>query len=251
MWAASTPFVIGPYVVGVRSSSIELDAQLQQLLARHVVALEGVPYHYSVWLHSSEQAGGSHPRLHMLYRGGRPVVRSRSSDRVIAALVEHLDSHLTDARPDLLLIDAVMLVRDVEALVLLGAHHADVARLDRPLQRAGWRVVDRPGVALDEAGMVVLPQRQLEVDRAVLDELASPANGVVPGQYRVRGWLHVGVAKPASRAEIVVRAFSLAKNPLSFDGAPGLHALARAAEGAELGAISKVETGLLPAVASL
>ena len=119
-------------------------------------------------------AGADHGpvhEFHHLYRGRAAVVRTRSPGRLVRATLAHLDAYDVEP-PRTLRLDGRLLVRDGTAVVIDPMLVATLERVERRVERLGYRVADVAGVPLDGDSLtVVLWPPRLAVDGAALAAL--------------------------------------------------------------------------------
>lgn len=193
VWAATTAFAVGDYHVGVRMDSAATNETLGRIL-EPLRLPEGTraPDNFSVILGGS--GGRGTKELSLLLRGDETVVRSRSSRRVVRALISHLSSLLAPDDGLLRTFNLAMLV-DGEAVMLPAEARDWIEQLQPRLARLGVRLSDQPLAGIDlERLELVVPEPALSVNQAALEELAEPALGrselpaIEPGRYRLRSW---------------------------------------------------------------
>lgn len=189
---------------------------IREVLAPYVVDDDPLaPPNFSLQLH--ERGDDGRNRLHHLFSGHTMLIRSLSPGRVVRALVAHLDElhHVRAPGPELRLRQLV-LVRDGGVLLLPSSARGHIVVKERRFQRAGIAVLDAPfaHVDLDTAELVVRPP-ELEARLAPLDAADAPfpehpraEPSVVPGRYRITGWIFPGQQPPApvTRAQAVFHA---------------------------------------------
>lgn len=159
------------------------------------------PANYSLQLLPAAAPGAPAQPLHRLFENSREVVRDRSADRVVGALLSALGGF---ARPDgaHLQVWATALAGADGAVLVPVEWRQRLPDLQHGLRRAGWRVLDAPFVSLDLAsGDVLVAEPALTVDVRALQDLVESVPGrrtgsALPGPWRLRGWL-----LPPSRGE--------------------------------------------------
>jgi hypothetical protein len=193
-WEDVAAYSVGEYRVGIRADSAASDDILARALAGYRLALgTTAPPNYSVTL--AGEGGRGPRRLSLLQAGSVTVARSRSPRRILRALAGHL-SCLLDPEPGLVRIGAIGAVRNGTAVLLPDAAIGWLDRIQAPLARLGFLLVDQPFAHLDvtRAEMVV-PSPSLGMAEAVLATLPDPPAGpseprsVAPGRYPLRAWL--------------------------------------------------------------
>ncbi|MDP8970372.1 MAG: hypothetical protein M3N52_07745, partial [Actinomycetota bacterium] len=203
----------------MRASSMGLHVLLEQVLAAHLVDDPQAPSNYSVQLVADGAPGKA---FHFLYDRSISALRTRSPRRLVEGLLSYLNSHTAAARDDLLVVDALAFVGDGRALLVPHAVRLSLSKLERPLNRAGFALVDVPRATLDVvSGQLVVPEWDLAVDAAALDGLEALGPGrrepvVPPGRYPLAGWAFGGPdGEGMSPATAVWQAATLVR------GAPG------------------------------
>jgi hypothetical protein len=190
VWAASSAYRIGPYLLGVRSSAVTFDALLQDVLAAHLIRGADAPPNFSVQIaERGGGRGGAHP-LHLLFWASQVVVRSRSLQRTARALLGYLNGYALSDPNGMLKIEAVGFVRDGKAVLAPGHLRFRTERVEPRLRRRGVQTVDGTATLIDAAtGELVVPETVLQADLSpfdALDGLEEPSGA--PGRYRIVGW---------------------------------------------------------------
>jgi hypothetical protein len=208
---------VGDLLIGVRCTDATVAGVLRRALAAHLV--DDVEFHpnYSVVV---GQVDGARRELHRLHRSSATLARARSTRRLAAALVSHLDSAAGPVRRDLPEVWAAMAVHDGRALLLPSRYVGELVDGRARLQAAGVEVVDRIRVVVDPAtGEAVIDPVSLTVDRKALDELPADerdGRSVGPGRYALVGWW---TADPIERpTAAVVTLASITRNVRQLDG---------------------------------
>jgi hypothetical protein len=193
-WEGVAAYSVGEYRVGIRADSAASDDILAGALAGFRLAPgTTAPPNYSVTL--AGEGGRAPHRLSLLQAGSVTVARSRSPRRILRALAGHL-SCLLDPEPGLVRISALGAVRNGEAVLLPDAAIAWLDRIQAPLARLGFLLVDQPFAHLDvtRAEMVV-PSPTVGMAEAVLATVPDPParssepGTVASGRYPLRAWL--------------------------------------------------------------
>lgn len=209
MWAASTTFRAGDYLVGVRSSSGKVDALLRQVFLDHV-ARDDAPAAYSVWVNDARPRPGMPAARHAVYHGNRAAVADTCLQRVVRALWFHLAAHADERRPDRVQLTAGAVIGQGRAVLVPSGALQRRPGLDARLRHKGAVGLDVPWVTLDAArGEVVVDPAAVDFDGAALAQLAPPPlprATVMPGRYPVAGWLVTDAAAAASRGAAALRA---------------------------------------------
>lgn len=216
-WQGTRAYALGRHHVGIRYDTPETAEVLDRLFAGARVNDRRVPDNYSVALGSARAADGaavSHS-LKLLVHGSTQLVRSRSSGRVLAALLQYLSSDLlsdlASAAPSFVHVSSTAVVRDGDALLLPPGLVNAVKQLQPRLAKAGIGMVDTPRTLLDvDARELVVPEPVVAHDPAVIDDLDAGATlgnelpRVRPGRYPLRAWFvmrdprHRGRLSPAT-----------------------------------------------------
>jgi hypothetical protein len=193
-WEGVAAYSVGEYRVGIRADTAASDDILARALAGYRLGPDTTaPPNYSVTL-AGEGGRGPH-RLNLLQAGTVIVARSRSPRRILRALAGHL-SCLFDPEPGLVRISAIGAVRKGRGVLLPAAAIGWLDRIQSPLARLGFLLVDQPFTHLDvmRAEMVV-PSPTVGMAEAVLATLPDPParssepGSVAPGRYPLRAWL--------------------------------------------------------------
>jgi hypothetical protein len=193
VWAASTTLRIGDVYVGVRSDPAELSNHLRRALARHVVEGVHAPPNYSVRLENRDAGHPGPVRAYVLYRSQCLLLRTRTRNRLMRALVRSLESHL-GVRHELVRLRQLAVVGPTEALILPHELFWRLEAMEPRLHAHGMWLVDPPFVDIDVSSRtLVLAQPTVdEDDRAIAagpDPHPSRGRvGPVPGRYPIREW---------------------------------------------------------------
>src|SRR5918994_547268 len=144
--------------------------------------------------------------LHFLYRSGLSVVRTDSRGRVLRGALRHLDGFTQD-NPDATRVNAKLLVRDGDAMLVDGRFGGTVDVLGRRLDRLGYRIADVHSPLLDRetleiklqaSGLLMDPDGLAEIDRRY-----PPTRHEVElhdGRYRLRGLVTWSVTEPDAQS---------------------------------------------------
>jgi hypothetical protein len=233
VWAASSTYRVGPFLLGVRTDTSGLDGVLRAALGAHLVDGVQAPPNYSLQANASSREGRL-TTLGLLFWSSSLVLRTRSTRRLVEGLFGHLGSYVAGSRGGLLQVEAFAAVRDGRAVLAPLSLRNGHALLHARLQRAGALILDSPLAAVDPArGELVVEDPLLTIDRAALAGLdeagAGDAGLVTPGRYRIAGWVLPRLAQDhgsISRAVAVLRTFSLVNNRLGLAGQSTLAGLA-------------------------
>jgi hypothetical protein len=239
-WVAASTFHVGPWAVGVRSTSADTDAALRRILRAHLLDDDAPPYFSAFVPDAAPTDGGARP-FNFLYRSSDSLVRTRAPGRIVRALLHYL-SDLVEPGPATLRLRATGLIVGGRAIVAPEALRTSMTLVEALLNRAGIQVIDAPVVHLEpDSGAVVVPEPLLTVDAAALDayERSRPAAGngsrelapVAPGRYPLAAWALTTAADaigPIGRAEGVAAAAQQVANADTFGAQPALEVVAGA-----------------------
>jgi len=206
-WEGLRAYEFGEHHVGIKYDDAETADVLDRLFPGARVDDLRAPENYSVALGGTPttKGAGASRSLKLLVRGGRQLVRSRSSARVLAGLLQHLSAELTQgaaADDSLLRVYATPAVADGRAVLLPAGLVDHVKQLQPRFAKAGVTLVDTPEVFVDPAtAELVVPEPTIPYDAALLEEVdAGPDGGVKlgselpwvrPGRYPLQSWLVV------------------------------------------------------------
>jgi hypothetical protein len=137
-------------LIGVRTNDQRIADQLRALLAEHVVPDVDAPPNLS--LKMGEDTGRLRA-LDLLYRGGMPVVKTRSRPRLLRATVNYLDA-FADA-PGTVRLNARLLASNGRAVLVDDWLRGVLQRVERRIEKFGYRVMDVAGVPLLPATLEV------------------------------------------------------------------------------------------------
>lgn len=211
-----------------------MDAAIRELFDPYVVDDPVAPANYSI-----DHLGVSIDparAVKVLYRDATPVVRSRSTARLLEGLVRHVAGEHTTS-DDLLELRVLALTRARSAVFLPASLRSRLVSLGPHLRRQDLRVLDEPAARVNAAtGELVVTSPDLAVDWQVLATLAErglDGDGVADdppvatGHYRSKGlYLRPAQNAPDSRAHALVAMAGLARNAALFSGQDLLAALA-------------------------
>jgi thiol-disulfide isomerase/thioredoxin len=197
-WHGTRAYALGEYRVGLRYDTPETAALLDQLFAGARVNDRRVPDNYSVALPGILPAKntGSTRSLNLLVHGSTQLVRSRSSGRVLAALLQYLAADLGEpVPPSLVRVSATAVLRDDEVLLLPPGLVNFVKHLQPRLAKAGMGIVDTPRVLLDVGSReLVVLEPGVPHDASVIEQLdisvktRSELPWTRPGRYPLHAW---------------------------------------------------------------
>jgi hypothetical protein len=196
-WAGTRAYALCDHHVGVKFDDESTAEVLDRLFAGARVNDRRTPDNYSVALGSRAPAGANGPSrgLHLLVRGGTQLVRSRSSARVLAALLQHLSADLLPRPDGLTAVHALAAVGDGDAVLMPRGLLDLVQQLQPRLAKHGLALVDTPHALLDVAACeLVVPEPAVPHDASMLAELDDDARfgselpRVRPGRYPLRTW---------------------------------------------------------------
>jgi len=202
-WEGIHAYAFGEYHVGLKYDDAETAAVLDRLFPGARVDDPRAPENFAVALGGTPttKGAGTSRSLKLLVRGGQQLVRSRSSARVLAGLLQHLSADLlgAHARDDSLLqVYATAAVAGGRAVLLPAGLVDHVKQLQPRFARIGATLVDTRDVWVDPAtAELVVPEPAVPYDAAVFDEvdadvsLGSELPWVRPGRYPLQGWLVV------------------------------------------------------------
>ena len=187
-WVRTMAVGLGGYNIGIRADSERAAEILADVLSSHLVDDERVPANFSVRLAlATAQYGGK--RLSVLYEGCQLMARSRVARRTLHALLEHLSWYVRQPERELLAVDATVVVRGREAVLLPSAVRVSVLARVTELSRRGLAVLDAPAALVDPVtGELVVRAPAIDVDSATLAELqvredGTPEPALEPGRY--------------------------------------------------------------------
>jgi hypothetical protein len=181
---------VGDLVIGVRTNDEEMTALLRGALRPHVESDLDAPPNLSLTFGAAD---GRERRFHFLYRSGHSVVRTNSPGRLLRGAIRHLEG-FAPAPPGMTRMNAKLLVRDGDAMLVDGRFGGTIDILERRLHRLGYRLVDVHTPLLDrETLQVKLDAPRLDPDpdgRVEIDRRYPPTRHEVElhdGRYRLRG----------------------------------------------------------------
>jgi hypothetical protein len=181
---------VGDLVIGVRTNDDEMSALLARALRPQVEAGVDAPPNLSLTFGAAD---GRVRDRHFLYRSGVSVVRTSSRGRVLRGALRYLASY-APTPSDMTGVNAKLLLRDGDALLVDARFGVTVDVLERRLQSLGLRVLDVHTPLLDRETLDIRVEApRLEMDpegRAEIDREYPPAPQEVELQkasYRLAG----------------------------------------------------------------
>jgi hypothetical protein len=190
---------VGDLIVGVRTNDDEMTALLVGALRPHVVPDLDAPPNLSLTFGEAE---GRVRGVSFLYRSGVSVVRTSSPGRLLRAALRHVEGFAPPPTGAARL-NAKLLVRGDEALIVDGRFGGTVDVLERRLHRLGCQLVDVHTPLLDRETLEVTlhaPRLELDTDgRAEIDRRHPPTRHEVElhdARYRLRGLVVWGEPEP-------------------------------------------------------
>lgn len=224
-WVATSTFHVGPWAVGVRSTSATTDTALRRILATHLLDADAPPY-FSALVSDEGPDNGKARSFNFLYRSSDTLVRTRSPGRVVRTLLHYLSDLVPSdpVEPDALTVRlrATGLIVEGRAIVAPEDLRTEMAAIETRLNRAGMRVIDAPVLHLEPGtGHVIVPEPAITVDGDALAEYErthpSPRElaAVQPGRYPIAAWAletSADAVGPVGRAQGVAAAAQLVAN---------------------------------------
>jgi hypothetical protein len=181
---------VGDLVIGVRTNDDEMSALLARTLRPHVETGVDAPPNLSLTFGATD---GRVRDRHYLYRSGVSVVRTNSRGRLLRGALRYLESY-APGPPRMTRLNAKLLLRDGDAVLVDGRFGVIVDVLERRLERLGLRVLDVHAPLLDPETLdirVQAPRLELDPDgRAEIDQRYPPASQEVElklGRYPLAG----------------------------------------------------------------
>ena len=177
--AGITTYRVGERYIGVRSTDPALDARLRALIPSHVVRGVDAPPNLSLKLGVDD---GPVRDFHFLLRGTSPAVRTASRGRLLRATLAQLDG-FADLPPGTVRLNARLLVRDGEAVLVDLVLGSQLDRVERRLERLGYQFADHHGAVLDRTTLeAVLWAPRLQIEAAALAALEHD-HPTEPGEF--------------------------------------------------------------------
>jgi hypothetical protein len=230
---------VGELIVGVRTNDEETRTLLLGALRPLVASDVDAPPNLSLAL---GEVDGHVRALHFLYRGGLSVVRTDSPGRLLRAALRHLEG-FAPPPPDTIRLNAKLLVRGGDAVLVDSRFGGTVDVLERRIHRLGLHLVDVHAPTLDRATLEVrLEAPRLDVDtdgRGEIDRRHPPARHEVElhdDRYPLRELVIWGDPDPDGRSP-AQRYAELTPLAMGRDGsieANDLDVLARLHEASEI-----------------
>lgn len=167
---------IGPYHVGVRSTSAAVGAWLEEALGAYLTDEEADGNMFSVVVaESSANRPGPAKQYHILYRHTLAVIRSFDLKEIGRSLLGEVAKLRFSERDDLLFAEAGLLWKGDDLALIPGTAPLFVHTVGRRLERAGYRLGDQAWVAIDPETGLITPPDGLIPGIELLDGLASIA----------------------------------------------------------------------------
>ncbi len=193
-WVAASTYEVGPWALGVRSSSAEMDDAIRRVLRAHLIDVEA-PANFSALMADGSGVDGPVQAFNFLYRSSDSLVRTRAPGRVMRALLNYL-ADFAEPASSMLRLSATGFVVGDRAIIAPDTIRFEMAGIESRVNAAGLQVIDAPVLHLDpESGCVVVPEPALTVDAEALAEFerrhpaAGREPGAVPaGRYPIAAW---------------------------------------------------------------
>lgn len=226
-WREIRAYEVADYRIGIRANSESTERTLEEVFASHRLPDDvRAPDNFSVLLHDG--AGERTRDVNRLLSGSATLARSRSPQRVLAALANHM-SCVLDPDPGLVRLDAVGATFHGDGVLLPKAIHSWLDRVQASLARLGFALVDQPYAHIDPSSReLVVTAPRLAIDEAAMNRLDEGHSALsepppVPiGRYPLRSWLMAspkGITSGLSPAEAVSGALgSLVVGPAELAG---------------------------------
>jgi hypothetical protein len=191
---ATSTYHIGPWALGVRSSRVEFDDALRQVLAAHMLDAEA-PANFSIMMADDGGVQGGARTFNVLYRASQSVVKSRVPGRVMRGLLQYM-SEFAESTSATLRFAATGVVKDGRAIVAPYALRWAAGTLQPRLNAVGMQLIDGPVVHVEpSASELVVPEPVLRIDADALANFDArfPGHGrepapVAPGRYPIAAW---------------------------------------------------------------
>ena len=145
---ASDTLRIGDLYVGVRSHPASLASHVRETLADHMVDGMEAPANYSLRLEPAAPGRKGAARSYALYRSRCLLLRTRSRERVVRALVRCLSGYV-EPQDRRVRIRQLAVVGPAGAIVLPPELHWRLEALERRLEANGMWLSDPPLVEID------------------------------------------------------------------------------------------------------
>lgn len=213
---------VGPHLVGLRASSVEVAEAARAVFAPALVEGVEAPPNVSV-AETTVRAG--RPQ-YWCYRSGTVARRARGLQGALRSAARLLSSYADEGVGDgsAVLVPALVAVRDGSAVLLCPQSRFLVPGLDARLRAGGWRLSDEPWARIDpRTGEVVIPPLEVDIDEAALAGLSADrldGNDAPVGRYPVEAW----IAPPKGRVDTSTtagRLVGLAAESPDLDRDPG------------------------------
>ena len=168
----TVPVRAGEYVLGVRVSTPELGALVEEAFRPRLAPEARPPANFSLLLPSSDN-GKTRP-FQWLFEGYARRLRTTSTRRLLDALWHRLDGYDIRASGSSVLLASTVLIRDGEAHLLPGAARSRALFKERAWERQRLELIDRPWVALDtSAATVTVPPSGLVWNGHLVNRLCA------------------------------------------------------------------------------
>ena len=225
-WAGTRVYRIGDHHVGLRYTSEATAELLDELFDYEVVEDPQAGHIYTLGLpdfEDPEAEPGGESEMNLLVLGSQVLVRSRSRERVLRALLWRLDSQMpsSGASSGLARVNATAVLTPAGAALLQPGLYTLEEKLQPAFARHSIAFVDvvYPEIDLQRAELVV-PEPSVPHDAHLLAALRSTAGAstaepdpVRPGRYPLIGW---GVTHMAEEAVTEFSPAQSAAATLSF-----------------------------------
>lgn len=200
VWSGTRAYRINEFHVGIGHDSDATAQTLDALFLGHTVDDRRAGHSFSVALPMT--AANTHSTtgvrdLNLLVRWGRVMVRSRSAERVLRALLWHLSSEMgaIDVTSGRLRVSATAATVGGQAVLLQPGLHAMAERLQPLLAFEGITLADIPFPEIDlETTELVIPEPEIPHSAEVLAAVNAPITSrselppVRPGRYPLAAW---------------------------------------------------------------
>jgi hypothetical protein len=235
-WVAASTYAIGPWALGVRSSSTEMDDAIRSVLRAHLIDVEA-PANFSALMAGDSRPDGQVQAFNFLYRSSDSLVRTRAPGRLMRALLNYL-ADFAEPVSSMLRLSATGFVADGRAIITPDTIRFEMAGIESRINASGIQVIDAPVLHLDpESNCIVVPEPALTVDADALAafERRHPPSGREPGavpagRYPIAAWAFTtgaGATEPLSPAQAVAAAAGHVVSADAFGAQEVLEAMAR------------------------
>ena len=154
-WAAGMAFVSYGVRIGIRVSSPEILARIEEVLPPHVKPARGprVDGLYSL-IASGTKVGSNRRRFNILYVGARRLARTKDTDEALDALEGHMQIHIADHARRRVFVHAGVAGWRGKAIVIPGRTMTGKSTLIKALVEAGATYYSDEYAVLDKHGRV-------------------------------------------------------------------------------------------------